>query len=185
MSNEFEHDLRNKLNAALARAEAAEKESQRLLGDWKSGNRELADTSAKLAATEKERDEANRERSDVTTKAEALVLGLEAERDTLAAQVAERDAMVGAARDVMDKCRDRFSKIHGDWLDPRFDCREGWRLIDDYFADTATAAREHEARIVAPWANALEGVLACTLHPHDISGMNMIVKARALLAEKP
>jgi hypothetical protein len=41
---------------------------------------------------------------------------------------------VARLRGLLAACGLLFSQIRGDWSDPRYACREGWRLVD--MADT-------------------------------------------------
>lgn len=38
-------------------------------------------------------------------------------------------------RAALKRCSDLFSEIRGDWTDPRNQCREGWRVIDEALGD--------------------------------------------------
>ena len=60
-------------------------------------------------------------------------IGLEQAR-LIAQLTAERDAL----RVALEKCRELFADIRGDWTDPRSQCREGWRVIDEALHPTST-----------------------------------------------
>src|SRR3990172_4188835 len=41
-----------------------------------------------------------------------------------------------AFRAALEKCKELFTEIRGDWSDPRAECREGWAVIDAALAAT-------------------------------------------------
>lgn len=43
---------------------------------------------------------------------------------------------VTTLREALKKCYELFSDIRGDWTDPRAECREGWKVIDNALAAT-------------------------------------------------
>jgi hypothetical protein len=50
---------------------------------------------------------------------------------------AERDRLRAAGEvnaEALRKCDELFHDIRGDWTDPRSECREGWRVIEEALA---------------------------------------------------
>lgn len=69
-----------------------------------------------------------------------------AERTEALRTIAALESQAAALREALEKSRDLFTDIRGDWSDPRSRCRQGWAIIDAALATDAGAA---VARIVA------------------------------------
>jgi len=42
--------------------------------------------------------------------------------------------------EALKRCEELFTTIKNDFLDPRHECRQGWKIIDDALTDTSLAA---------------------------------------------
>jgi hypothetical protein len=106
-----------------------------------------------------------------------------------AADLAAARAETALLREALEKCRDLFTEIRGDWSDPRSECREGWRIIDEALDSTSAAAlsyqREVEERVRREFAEQVANFYPPCGEPADLSAREIASNAARALADAP